>query len=256
MQKILVVEDDRDIQELLQEFLKEAGYMIDVAVDGVEAITMFNTNSYDLILLDIMLPKITGYSVCELIRKQSQIPIIMLTALDSESDQVKGLDLQADDYITKPFSMPILLRKIAAVLRRSNRNSDDNVSIHYKDLILDLDGYKVYIKNGEYDLTQREVEVLRELLYHPGKVLSRQYILNTLWKYADQCAQCYFDAGYQVVYAIHGTNESDLHIHFAVSTINFRSGLKWHDSKTDLDLREALFNKILGKYQYMFIVNK
>ena len=116
MQKILVVEDDRDIQELLQEFLKEAGYMIDVAVDGVEAITMFNTNSYDLILLDIMLPKITGYSVCELIRKQSQIPIIMLTALDSESDQVKGLDLQADDYITKPFSMPILLRKIAAAL--------------------------------------------------------------------------------------------------------------------------------------------
>ena len=178
MQKILVVEDDRDIQELLQEFLKEAGYMIDVAVDGVEAITMFNTNSYDLILLDIMLPKITGYSVCELIRK-----IIMLTALDSESDQVKGLDLQADDYITKPFSMPILLRKIAAVLRRSNRNSDDNVSIHYKDLILDLDGYKVYIKNVEYDLTQREFEVLRELLYHQGKVLSRQYILNTLWKY-------------------------------------------------------------------------
>jgi two-component system response regulator VanR len=130
-----------------------------------------------------MLPKITGYSVCELIRKQSQIPIIMLTALDSESDQVKGLDLQADDYITKPFSMPILLRKIAAVLRRSNRNSDDNVSIHYKDLILDLDGYKVYIKNVEYDLTQREFEVLRELLYHQGKVLSRQYILNTLWKY-------------------------------------------------------------------------
>lgn len=80
--------------------------------------------------------------------------------------------------------------------------------------------------------------------------------VNTLWKFADQCAQCYFDAGYQVVYAIHGTNESDLHIHFAVSTINFRSGLKWHDSKTDLDLREDLFNKILGKYQYMFIINK
>ena len=80
--------------------------------------------------------------------------------------------------------------------------------------------------------------------------------VNALWKFADQCAQCYFDAGYQVVYAIHGTNESDLHIHFAVSAINFRSGLKWHDSKTDLDMRAALFNKILGKYQYMFIVNK
>lgn len=131
VQKILIVEDDRDIQELLQEFLKEAGYMVDIAVDGVEAIAMFNANTYDLILLDIMLPKITGYSVCELVRKQSQVPIIMLTALDSESDQIKGLDLQADDYITKPFSMPILMRKIAAVLRRSNRNNDNNTSIYY-----------------------------------------------------------------------------------------------------------------------------
>lgn len=183
MQKILIVEDDRDIQELLQEFLKEVGYMVDIAVDGVEAISMFNANSYDLILLDIMLPKITGYSVCELIRKQSQVPIIMLTALDSESDQIKGLDLQADDYITKPFSMPILLRKIAAVLRRSNRNTDNNVSICYKDLTLDLDGYKAYIGNVEYDLTQREFEVLRELLTHQGKALSRQNLLNTLWKY-------------------------------------------------------------------------
>ena len=183
MINILVVEDDKPISDLIKMSLKRVGYLCDTALDGEIAIDKINEKTYDLILLDIMLPKITGYSVCELIRKQSQIPIIMLTALDSESDQVKGLDLQADDYITKPFSMPILLRKIAAVLRRSNRNSDDNVSIHYKDLILDLDGYKVYIKNVEYDLTQREFEVLRELLYHQGKVLSRQYILNTLWKY-------------------------------------------------------------------------
>ena len=183
MQKILIVEDDRDIQELLQEFLKEAGYMVDIAVDGVEAIAMFNANTYDLILLDIMLPKITGYSVCELVRKQSQVPIIMLTALDSESDQIKGLDLQADDYITKPFSMPILMRKIAAVLRRSNRNNDNNTSIYYKDLTLDLDGYRVYVRDVEYELTQREFDVLKELLVNQGKALSRQYFLNKLWKY-------------------------------------------------------------------------
>ncbi len=183
VQKILIVEDDRDIQELLQEFLKEAGYMVDIAVDGVEAIAMFNANTYDLILLDIMLPKITGYSVCELVRKQSQVPIIMLTALDSESDQIKGLDLQADDYITKPFSMPILMRKIAAVLRRSNRNNDNNTSIYYKDLTLDLDGYRVYVRDVEYELTQREFDVLKELLVNQGKALSRQYFLNKLWKY-------------------------------------------------------------------------
>ena len=183
MQKILVVEDDVYIQELIQEFLKEAGYEVDTADDGVDAISKFDTNVYDLILLDIMLPKITGFSVCELIRKRSKIPIIMLTALDSESDQIKGFDLQADDYITKPFSMPILLRKIVAVLRRSNSKNDDNFAIHYRDLTLDLDGYKAYVGKTEYDLTQREFEVLRELLIHQGKVLSRKNLLNTLWKY-------------------------------------------------------------------------
>ena len=91
--------------------------------------------------------------------------------------------MQADDYITKPFSMPILLRKIVAVLRRSNSKNDDNFAIHYRDLTLDLDGYKAYVGKTEYDLTQREFEVLRELLIHQGKVLSRKNLLNTLWKY-------------------------------------------------------------------------
>ena len=114
MQRILVVEDDFDIQELLQNFLQETGYEVDIAGDGVEALSIFVDGKYDLILLDIMLPKIDGYGVCELIRKQSDVPIIMLTALNGEDDQIKGLDLQVDDYITKPFSMPILIRKIAA----------------------------------------------------------------------------------------------------------------------------------------------
>ena len=117
MQRILVVEDDFDIQELLQNFLQEAGYEVAVANDGVEALSLFAGERYDLIVLDIMLPKIDGYGVCELIRKQSDVPIIMLTALSGEEDQIKGLDLQVDDYITKPFSMPVLLRKICRRLK-------------------------------------------------------------------------------------------------------------------------------------------
>ncbi|MDF2802517.1 MAG: DNA-binding response regulator [Anaerocolumna sp.] len=183
MQNVLVVEDDLDIQELLQDFLQEAGYKVELANDGVEAVSMFTAKHYDLILLDILLPKINGYGVCELIRKQSQVPIIMLTALGSEANQVKGLDLQADDYITKPFSMPILIRKIAAVLRRSDKENVENKYIHYKNLTLDLDGYKAYILNTKIELTQREFELLKELLMHQGKVLTRQNLLNSLWKY-------------------------------------------------------------------------
>ena len=118
MQKILIVEDDLDIQDLLKNFLQEVGYETTIARDGMEAISLFSSAHFDLVLLDIMLPKIDGFTVCELIRRQSQVPIIMLTALNGEEEQIKGLDLQVDDYITKPFSMPILIRKIAAVLRR------------------------------------------------------------------------------------------------------------------------------------------
>ena len=108
----------------------------------------------------------------------------MLTALGSEGDQIKGLDLQADDYVTKPFSMPVLLRKIAAVLRRAgSREDSEGALLHYKGLTLDMDGYRVYAGDVEYDLTQREFEVLKELLENQGKALSRQHFLNKLWKY-------------------------------------------------------------------------
>ena len=183
MQKILVVEDDFDIQELLQNFLQEAGYEVAVANDGVEALSLFAGERYDLIVLDIMLPKIDGYGVCELIRKQSDVPIIMLTALSGEEDQIKGLDLQVDDYITKPFSMPVLIRKIAAILRRTSKQEDTPHIMSYKDLTLDLDGYKVYSSEGNIELTPREFEILRELLNHKGCILTRQNFLQTLWKY-------------------------------------------------------------------------
>ena len=118
MSKILIVEDDLSIQALLHDFIQEAGYNVVVASDGAEALAKYFEQSFDLVLLDIMLPKIDGFSVCEVIRQKSDVPVIMLTALEDEANQIKGLDLKADDYITKPFSMPVLLRKIAAVLRR------------------------------------------------------------------------------------------------------------------------------------------
>ena len=184
MKKILVVEDDLDIQELLKNFLQEAGYSIVLANDGVEALSIFSDVQFDLILLDIMLPKIDGFAVCELIRKQSQVPIIMLTALNGEEEQIRGLDMQVDDYITKPFSMPVLIRKIAAVLRRSIiSQNQEHQTVAYKNLILDLDSYSALVNGESYELTQREFEILRELLLNQGRVLTRQILLERLWKY-------------------------------------------------------------------------
>lgn len=184
MAHILIVEDDLDIQDLLKNFLQEVGYKTTIASDGIEAISFFSSAHFDLVLLDIMLPKIDGFTVCELIRKQSQVPIIMLSALNGEEEQIKGLDLQVDDYITKPFSMPILIRKIAAVLRRSMMFPDqEHQTISYKNLILDLDSYSALVNGEAHELTQREFEVLRELLLNQGRVLTRQNLLDRLWKY-------------------------------------------------------------------------
>ena len=184
MNRILIVEDEPDIQELLSAYLQQAGYQTSLAGDGVEALELFRSASFDLVLLDIMLPKIDGFTVCELIRRQSQVPIIMLTALNGEEEQIKGLDLQVDDYITKPFSMPILIRKIAAVLRRSTMIPDqEHQTISYKNLILDLDSYSASVNGESHELTQREFEVLRELLLNQGRVLTRQNLLDRLWKY-------------------------------------------------------------------------
>ena len=183
MSKILIVEDDLSIQALLHDFIKEAGHSVVLASDGVEALAKYSEQDFDLVLLDIMLPKIDGYGVCEVIRQKSDVPIIMLTALDGEENQIRGLDLQADDYITKPFSMPVLLRKIAAVLRRSSKLECVQQTMSYKNLTLDLDGYKVYAGGEGIDLTPREFEILRELLTNRGRILTRQNLLQTIWKY-------------------------------------------------------------------------
>lgn len=182
MHRLLVVEDEPDIMELLDNFLSDAGYAVTTAGDGVEALARFHEQSYDLVLLDLLLPKIDGYAVCEVIRQESSVPIVMLTALDSEENQLRGFDLHIDDYITKPFSMQILLRKLAAVLRRSGRDAPGHL-LHYRALTLDPDGFHASIKGRALDLTQREFALLHELLMHKGKVLTRQNLLNRVWSY-------------------------------------------------------------------------
>lgn len=182
MKHILVIEDDQDIQEMLRFFLEDNGYKITIADNGVDGFTKFREGDFSLILLDILLPKIDGYAVCELLRKESNIPIIIISALTSEENQIKGLDLQADDYITKPFSMPILLRKIDAVLRRSGNTENANM-LTYKNLTLELDNYRAYVNNLPVDLTKREFEILRELLENQGRVLTREILLERLWQY-------------------------------------------------------------------------
>lgn len=182
MSRILVVEDERDISELLCNYLDESGYQTEIAEDGVEAVSMASRQCYDLILLDVMLPKIDGFSVLEVIRKESAVPVIMLTALDDEDWQIKGYDLQVDDYVTKPFSMQVLLRKIAAVLRRTGGiHTEQEDILHYKELRVDLKGYDAWMGNRSLELTAKEFELLREFLLHQGCVLTRGQLLDRVW---------------------------------------------------------------------------
>ena len=182
MKNILIVEDELDIQELLCAYLQEAGYQTVTAGDGVTALALFQEQPFDLVLLDIMLPKIDGFGVCELIRRQSQVPVLMLTALDAEEQQLRGFGLEIDDYVTKPFSMPILLEKIRAVLRRSAGAEPDN-RLRYRDLAIDPDTREAVLDGRVLDLTTREFDLLYTFLRAPGRVFTREMLLARLWGY-------------------------------------------------------------------------
>ena len=183
MRKILIIEDEPDIQELLAAYLRDAGYEIVIAGDGVEALAQFQQGAFDMILLDLMLPKIDGFGVCELIRRESSVPILMLTALDGEQDQLRGFQMEIDDYVTKPFSMSILLQKIRAILRRTAGGMENNRCLHYRDLTLDLDGMEAVLAGRSLDLTTREFELLQALISSPGRVFTREVLLAKLWGY-------------------------------------------------------------------------
>ena len=183
MTRILVVEDEPDIQELLCAYLRESGYEVEQALDGVEALDKFRRGRFELVLLDLLLPKIDGFGVCELIRRESDVPILMLTAVDGENEALRGYGAGVDDYITKPFSMPVLLQKIRAVLRRSGQVPPERSLLRYRDLTLDLDGMEASLAGRSLDLTAREFELLRTLVSSPGRVYTREMLLSKLWGY-------------------------------------------------------------------------
>lgn len=183
MHRILIVEDDFDILEMLSSWLTEAGYETIEAADGMKALELFEESQCGLVLLDLMLPKIDGFGVCEWIRNRSDVPIMMLTALDGEKEQLRGYDLKIDEYVTKPFSMPILLRKIAAILRRADNSQRDMNILHYHDLTLNLDAYTAMRGERDLGLTNREFECLRELIQNQGRVMTYQMLINRIWNY-------------------------------------------------------------------------
>lgn len=190
MKKVLVVDDEKPISDIIKFNLTKEGYEVFVAFDGEEALEQFAKVNPDIILLDLMLPKMDGLEVCREIRKNSDVPIIMLTAKDSEIDKVLGLELGADDYVTKPFSNRELVARVKANLRRHNNPvapvpADEPVTneIHIGLLIIHEDAYIVSKRGVEIELTHREFELLHYLAKHLGQVMTREHLLQTVWGY-------------------------------------------------------------------------
>ena len=180
MATLLIVEDDIDTNEAVCEYLQEAGHNTISAFDGDEAIKLFSEHKIDLIVLDIMLPTVTGLAVLNSIRKTNQVPILMLTALEDEDTQVTSFDSLADDYMTKPFSMVILGKRIMALLRRSNPSEKIDVWT-CGNLTVNFSGYSAHDASGELEVTAKELDLLRLLVKHQGLVLSRTQILDAVW---------------------------------------------------------------------------
>ena len=180
-EKILVIEDDPKISRLLEIELKFEGFDVFFAYDGKEGLNMAKYGSYDLILLDVMLPKMSGMEVCKRIRETSQVPIIMLTAKDEISDKIVGFDYGADDYMTKPFSNEELLARIKALLRRTKKTVDHKGIFEYEDLRINYSTYEVTRGDTLISLSKREFELLDFLVLNKGIVLSRDKILEEVW---------------------------------------------------------------------------
>lgn len=180
---ILIIEDDRSIVRILELELKYEGYTFDSAYDGKEGLEKFNNNQYALILLDLMLPIVSGMEVCRKIRKHSFVPIIMLTARRDITDKVIGLDLGADDYITKPFEIEELLARIRAGLRHGQARMTESKLIKVSDLTIDQLTREVRKQEDSIDLTKTEYELLEYLMVNNGMVLTRDQIIEQVWGY-------------------------------------------------------------------------
>ena len=185
--RILLVDDEQSIQTLLSYPLRKDGYHVTSALDGNEALRRFEEGRFDLVILDLMLPRMGGVEVCRQLRSRSQVPIIMLTAKGSETDKVAGLEVGADDYITKPFSMREFRSRVKAALRRSRMGGETTESgaIECGELTIDFDRRMVTLDNGEVKVTYVEFEILGALARSPGRVLTRETLLEHVWGDSD-----------------------------------------------------------------------
>ena len=183
--KVLVVDDEKLIVKGIRFSLEQDGMEVDCAYDGEEAIVAAKSKEYDVILLDVMLPKLSGFEVCQQIREFSNMPIIMLTAKGDDMDKILGLEYGADDYITKPFNILEVKARIKAIMRRNGRKANENESktITYGEMQIDSEGRRAFIAGKEVNLTAKEFDVLELLILNPNKVYSRENLLNIVWGY-------------------------------------------------------------------------
>ena len=183
MTKILIVEDEASFSEALAFLLGKEGFVVDTASTGTEALEKFSRNEFDLILLDLMIPEISGIEVCRTIRTQSQVPIIMLTAKDTEIDKVVGLELGADDYVTKPYSRSELVARIRAVLRRGNSavSEAETGILSVANIRMDIDRHQVSVEGKPIALPLKEFELLEFLMRNAGRVLTRNQLIDRVW---------------------------------------------------------------------------
>jgi len=184
--KVLVVDDEKLIVKGIRFSLEQDGMEVDCAYDGEEAIEAAKKKEYDVVLLDIMLPKLTGFEVCQQIREFSSMPIIMLTAKGDDIDKILGLEYGADDYITKPFNILEVKARIKAIMRRSNKlsiSSNESKTISFNDMKIDCENRRVYIEDKEVNLTVKEFDLLELMVLNPNKVYSRDNLLNLVWGY-------------------------------------------------------------------------
>ncbi|MBO5078210.1 MAG: response regulator transcription factor [Oscillospiraceae bacterium] len=180
---VLVVEDDRNIQELLQMYLEKEGYAVTVAGDGGQGLTKFRSIKPDLVLLDVMMPVMDGWTVCKTIRAESKTPVIMLTAKGELDDKVMGLKAGADDYVTKPFEMKELIARIEAVLRRAEGSAAEKKArrLVFDKLVIDMDAFELHVDGRKVDTPPKEMELLFYLASSPNRVYTRNQLLDEVW---------------------------------------------------------------------------
>lgn len=184
MPTILIADDNKQITSILEEYAKKEGFVTKIALDGREALDLFQKEKPDLVLLDVMMPLMDGFEVCREIRKNSNVPVIMITARGEDFERIMGLDIGADDYIVKPFSPGEVMARVRAVLRRITHSGDQNQQIYsYSNLKINLDDYTVTVNDSNIQLTKKEVELLWTLATNRNKVFSRDNLLNSLWGY-------------------------------------------------------------------------